>query len=241
MERNRLMAWAVLAASLAFAVVPFFSPFNGFDPDRFPVPQVDPPVQPAGYAFSIWGVIYLWLILSAVFGLWKRADDAGWASARPWLLVSLAFGIPWLPVAGVSPLAALVMIWAMLLAALVALAKTPLADRWLFRAPVGLYAGWLTAASWVSVALNGAGFGILAGETAWAFVAIIGALLMLHLVLARLDRIPEFAFAVAWALVAIAVKSWESDPGLAVLPAAGALGACVVAVRNWRGRPSRPA
>ena len=42
---------------LLFAVSPLFTQgFNGFEPDQFPVPQDDPPVQPAGYAFSIWGL-----------------------------------------------------------------------------------------------------------------------------------------------------------------------------------------
>ena len=31
--------------------------FGGFDPSAFPIPQTDPPVQPEGWAFSIWGVI----------------------------------------------------------------------------------------------------------------------------------------------------------------------------------------
>ena len=54
---------------LFFAASPFLSEgFNGFAPDQFPVPQDDPPVQPAGYAFSIWGVIYLWLIVGTGFG-----------------------------------------------------------------------------------------------------------------------------------------------------------------------------
>ena len=43
--------------------------FGGFDADQFPVPQDNPPVQPAGYAFAIWGVIYLWLIAGMAFGL----------------------------------------------------------------------------------------------------------------------------------------------------------------------------
>ena len=30
--------------------------FGGFDANQFPVPQVNPSVQPAGYAFSIWGL-----------------------------------------------------------------------------------------------------------------------------------------------------------------------------------------
>jgi len=50
-----MKAILVLIAALAFAITPFLSPeFGGFDPNLYPMPQDDPPVQPAGWAFSIW-------------------------------------------------------------------------------------------------------------------------------------------------------------------------------------------
>jgi len=85
------IAYAVLLATAAFAIAPAVTnPFMGFTADQLPVPQIDPPIQPAGYAFSIWGLIYSWLILSAVFGVWKRPQDEGWNNARAPLLVSAA-------------------------------------------------------------------------------------------------------------------------------------------------------
>lgn len=234
MTSRHATTWALLATAILFAAMPFFTPFNGFDPDRFPIPQNDPPAQPAGWAFSIWGVIYLWLIASAVFGAFRRIDDPAWAPARPWLLASLAIGVPWLPVAGTSPVAAFVMIWAMQITAVVALYKSPLQDRWLLRAPIGLYAGWLTAASWVSVALNGAGFGLVAGEWVWAIIAICGAFAMTVAVLATFPVVPAFAAAVVWALVAVAVKAASDYVLIAVLAGLGALVIAGLAVRNAR-------
>ena len=59
---TRKTSLLVLLAALAFALSPLLSSgFNGFAPDQFPIPQDNPPVQPAGYAFAIWGLIYLWL------------------------------------------------------------------------------------------------------------------------------------------------------------------------------------
>ncbi len=237
MTSRHAIAWAVLAATLLFAVIPFLTPFNGFDPERFPIPQNDPPAQPAGWAFSIWGVIYLWLIVSAAVGAFGRIDDPAWAPARPWLLASLVIGVPWLPVAGVSPVAAFVMIWAMQVTAVVALFKTPRQDRWLFRAPLGLYAGWLTAASWVSVALNGAGFGLVTGEWGWAIIAICGAFAMTAAILIARRAIPTFAVSVVWALVAVAVKAASGYPLIAILAAAGALIIAGLALRTARPRP----
>ena len=58
-DQRRLKSILVALAALAFAASPLLVPgFGGFDPNRFPVPQENPPVQPAGYAFAIWGLIY---------------------------------------------------------------------------------------------------------------------------------------------------------------------------------------
>ena len=62
-------AWLTALLAITFAGSPLVtSPFTGFRADQLPIPQVAPPLQPAGYAFSIWGVIYLWLIASCIFG-----------------------------------------------------------------------------------------------------------------------------------------------------------------------------
>ena len=77
-----LLVWAVvvLVMALAFGASSFIVPdFGGFDADQFPVPQEDPAVQPAGYAFAIWAVIYLWLLAGAAFGLVARATAPDWA------------------------------------------------------------------------------------------------------------------------------------------------------------------
>ena len=111
----RLRAVLVLLATLAFGISPLLVPdFGGYDPSQFPIPIEEPPVQPAGYAFSIWGLIYLWLIGMALYGLVRRGEDPRWDAARPPLIASLAVGAVWLPVALASPIWATILIWAML-------------------------------------------------------------------------------------------------------------------------------
>ena len=214
-----LRAALVLLLALAFAASPLFSTFNGFDPDLYPVPQENPPVQPAGYAFAIWGLIYLWLIIHGAWGLVRRRDDPAWDRIRLPLAVSLAVGVPWLAVAERSPVAATAMIWIMLLAALAALHRTTTAvDRWVLAPPVAIYAGWLTAASSVSVGLLLAGYGI-AGEVAAAWIGLAVAALIAGTFQLRLARAPEYGLAVAWALVAVAARNLGSN-GLLTLGAA---------------------
>ena len=230
---KRLMPLLVLIATVTFGVSPLFvTRFAGFDPGLFPVPQQDPPVQPAGYAFSIWGLIYVWLFAGAGFGLWKRADDAGWQRMRPALFVSLALGTFWLSVAQRSAIGATVLIWAMLAAALVALWRTSPADRWLQQAPVAVYAGWLTAASSVSIGLLLAGWG-WTGATTAALIALLVALALALSVQARLPRAPEYGLTVIWALVAVVVQN--ASPLNAPVAGLAGLGVVLIgALALWR-------
>ncbi|WP_417269631.1 hypothetical protein [Celeribacter sp.] len=212
------------AATLAFVLGPFMTPdFGGFDPDLYPIPQIDPPVQPAGYAFAIWGVIYVWLLVSAGFGLIKRANAPEWRAMRSPLIVSLVIGAAWLPVAMVSPVWAVIMIFAMLATALMALGRVPRSDPWFARAPIALYAGWLTAASFAGLGLLGAGYGLGLGQVGWAYLCLIGAFIVaLYGTLVLRPDAPLYPLGVAWALIAITVQNWGSNWGVASVAALGA-------------------
>ncbi|MCU0905894.1 MAG: hypothetical protein MUF73_00295 [Rhodobacteraceae bacterium] len=232
-DRRRLKAILTLAAATAFVLSPFLSQgFGGFDPTLFPVPQDRPPVQPAGYAFAIWGVIYLALMAHAAYGLFARADDAAWDAPRWPLMASLAFGAPWIAVAQTSASMATVLIWAMLITALAALWRAPGPGRegWLRAAPVALYAGWLTAASWVSIGLMLAGFGVT-GATPAAWIALAGAAATAAAVQRTLPRAPLYGLAVAWALVAVAVRNWGETTPLALAALAAAVAMAAFALR----------
>ena len=221
-----MKAVLVLIAAIAFAAAPFLSPeFGGFDADRYPIPQDDPPVQPAGWAFAIWGIIYLGLLAHAAFGLLKLRDDPAWERGRVALLVSLAVGAIWLPVALVSPLWATALIWVMLLSALAALyrmrAATPV---WIAQWPVALYAGWLSAASFVSIGLFLGGYGVTTEITA-AFIAL-GLATAFAAVNALALRLWPYGVAVVWGFAGIAA----ANSGTANTVAIGAAAAtCLIA------------
>lgn len=216
-----LAAYLSLALTILFAASPIFVPdFGGFDADQFPVPQEDPPVQPEGYAFSIWGVIYLWLFVGLGYGVWKRREDAEWHAMRVPLIVSLAIGSVWLAVAVASPIWASVLIWAMLVSALVALFRSPRNDAWAAALPVGLYAGWLSAASCVSLGLLAAGYGWMS-ETTAAVAAILLAIVIASAVQSQLSRAPSYGVAVVWALIAVVVQNYPGNTLVAALAVGG--------------------
>lgn len=230
-----------LLATAAFLVSPFLAdPFTGFDADRFPVPQVDPPVQPAGYAFSIWGLIYAWLAVLAVVGVSLRRTDRAWQPVHLPLILSLGPGAFWLWIAGFAPVAASILIFWMLGCAIWAFLRTPTQDRWLLRVPVALYAGWLTAAAHVSLGVAIGGYGLASAEIA-AVIGVGGATLVALLVLRARPDAPEYGAAVIWALIAVVVAN---IPGslLVQAPTVAALAlVCALTLRGlWAGqRPVR--
>lgn len=230
----------VLIAGLAFAVSPYFTPdFGGYRPQDFPVPQIDPPVQPAGYAFGIWGLIYLWLLVHAAFGLFQRPDAPEWAAHRWPLIVSLTLGVPWLALALASPVWATVLIWAMLIAALIAMFRTPAADRWLAQAPIAIYAGWLSAASFVSLGLIIGGWG-WASPPGAALLALSLATVFAVTVQWYLPRAPEYGLTVIWALVAVMVSNTTAEIAVTLLAAVGIVVVLAVLLRNIRHARATP-
>ena len=234
MTNRYILPALVLLAALGFALAPFVTPpFTGFTADQLPVPQIDPPVQPAGYAFAIWGLIYLGLVGSALFGLVARAGDEGWDAARGPLLVSLVLGIPWLAIANASAIWATVVIVAMALTAIAALWRTPERDLWTLRLPIGLYAGWLTAASWVSIGSTLAGYGIGPDQVGWALIGVAGAGLVALSVLWWGPRAPGYAFTAGWALVGIMVKNGTELPSVTLAAGVALVLICLVLASRY--------
>ncbi|MEL7091863.1 MAG: hypothetical protein AAFN94_09030 [Pseudomonadota bacterium] len=229
MQRDTWAALAVLIFALAFAASPLLVPdFGGFDPQAFPIPQVDPPVQPEGYAFAIWGVIFLWLVVGAGYGMAARRADPTWTAMRVPLALSLAVGAVWLPVATISPVWATILIWAMLVPALAALFAAPREAAWAAAWPVGLYAGWLSAASCVAIGLLLGGYGFLSMPAA-AYLMILIAIALACAVQWQLRRAPTYGIAAIWALVAVGVQNGFAGPGLLAV-----IGATVLLVPTVR-------
>ncbi len=225
----RSAAGHVLLATLAFVLSPMLTMgFNGFTPSQFPVPQINAPVQPAGYAFSIWGVIYLWLIAGAGYGFWRAAGDPGWQPMRRPLTISLAIGAFWIAAAGISPPLATLMIFAMATAAIIALLRAGDGQPWLQARPVALYSGWLTAASGVALGVVLGGYAILPAEAA-AILSLVGVLSVTLLVQAGRPREWAYPAAVVWALIGVIAANPSGENWKVLLLAAS--GIVVLTVR----------
>ncbi|MCC0065246.1 MAG: hypothetical protein H6895_14365 [Defluviimonas sp.] len=211
---DRTTRLVVLLLALAFAVSPFLSSgFGGFDAESFPVQAEHWPAQPAGWAFSIWGVIYLGLILAAAWAVWRPQAMPGWGRTAWPLGLSLLIGTFWVEVAMGSPLVATAMILVMAPAAIIALLRA--GPDWRTWAPIGLYAGWLTAASGVAVSVVATGYGLLSAQTA-AVALILCVLIAALAVAAARPRVWTYRAGVIWALFGVIVANSAAHDWLIV-------------------------
>lgn len=207
----------LLLVTLAFGAAPFLTPpFRGYDPALFPVNIPRPSIQPAGYAFGIWSVIYLWLITHSVLSLWKHAANPAWDRTRLPLAAAIALGSAWLSIAPVAPITATVVILIMAAAALAAFLRADTeTDRWFLSAPIAILAGWLSAAAAVSTGVVIAGYGLLT-DTASAIAMIAGTLMLAITIQRRKPRMPVYGLTVIWALAGIVVANAGLNPAAAI-------------------------
>jgi hypothetical protein len=209
--------WLLLAGALAQPLAAALPAALGFPSVSLRSGELPHPLTPAGYAFSIWGIIFLGVIALGVARLARGTGTAwiGWPFAGA-LLLNAAWQF-WVPPNGVDAISLLI-ITGILCLLLVTAASAPRtatgAERWLAKPAVMLFAGWVSAATFVNIAaalqfhdINPAGHGL--GEQA---VWLIGAAAIAVGVLAW--RLGHWAYsgAVIWALVAISAKNGHSGP-----------------------------
>lgn len=202
---DRIARLAILILAVGFAASPIFSNgFGGFYRESFPVQVERWPAQPVGWAFSIWGLIYLALIATAAWAVARPAEMPGWSRTAWPLGVSLFVGLFWIEAAMRSPVLATAMILPMAAGAIIAMRR--LGPTWRETAAVGLYAGWLTAASGVAVSVVLTGYGILPPRI--AAVALIGVVLAVAVgVAASRPSIWSYRAGVIWALIGVIVAN----------------------------------
>ena len=211
----------------------------------------DETLRVAGYAFAIWGVIYLGLLIYAVRQVLRQTGESLLIHRFGWPSVAAFLGIGWWVVAAAFDweAATVVLIFGSLIALLLpllhnadairALGRTE-RDRWLVIWPLALLAGWLTVAAplnLLTVATGNEALPAMLSPTAWAMLAIVIAALVAVGVTFRL-RMMAFALPVAWGLLGAFVAEQERNTVLAYVALAAAVAVLVAAViLTFRLRP----
>lgn len=234
---NLLGAAAQISATIWVVSSGASEGFTGADPGG------DPPIIPAGYAFSIWGPIYAGALAYAVVqalpanGAREDFRRAGWGSAvaflatAVWLLLAVRPALIWWTVA---VFAVIGLGLARALAALDTAARKggprPRYERWLVRAPISVFLGWTSVAIFANsaAALRATGMTRPGGETGIS-LALLAVGTAIAVATTRWTRGNGwYVGTVLWALVGIIVADVTGARGATNLPVAS--GAAVAAV-----------
>jgi hypothetical protein len=202
----------------------------------------EPPIIPAGYTFTIWTLIYAGAIVYGVHQALPSQRTSpllrriGWPTASAFLgtsawLVMARFGLTWLTVACI--------VWMMASLAIVLRrfvqegAPRTAAERWFVVAPLSLFAGYVTAATFANAAAALKGSGWMApgaSETTWSVAMLVAAGSIAAWVTLATRGNAAYATAIIWALVGIVVANTiERAKNLPVTVAAGSMAVGVAA------------
>lgn len=249
MTARRLPSLLVLLAAVAAPLIGYgqIALDLGQPPAEFAA-QGDATLRIAPYAFSIWGVIYLWL---AAMGMWQalasaRIDDVGRNVRLPAFLslsgialwvVATAADLKWLTVAIILVSLGVLLLPLLRNAPRLRAANTP-TRRWMIW-PLALLAGWLTLASIANILSVATAEGLLPAPPASdpiAVAALALAALVGLIVTARL-KVWTYPVPIVWGLIgAFVAERADGDmaKAWAALIAAGvmALGAALILLRR---------
>ena len=210
---------------------------------------------PAGYAFSIWGVIYLFVAGFCVYQakglIGKKETPAVVEKVGWWFIISCVFNVAWIIAWLNEALALSVLIIILLLISLLMIVirtrmeldDEPLPVIALVWWPFSLYSGWVTvavianlAAYLTSIDWNGLGI----SEITWtiSMILIAGGI---NLLITWTRNMREFALVGAWALVAIAVANWNLYQLISITALAAAAALVISSgIHGYRNRKYAP-
>lgn len=191
-------------------------PINGLNTgqisDRFEVYFV-----PAGYVFSIWGLIYIGLIAFTIFqALPSQRQNPRMRATGWWVTLGGLANIAWIflwhyEIFPITILAMAVLLITLIITYLrlgIGRTQVPTAEKWAVRVPFSIYLGWITVATVANATslldfLEWDGFG-LAPEI-W-MVIMLGAVLIISALMSFTRRDVAYSLVILWALVGIALK-----------------------------------
>ena len=236
---DKFRSYLVLLATIgtiAFNWLAAVGRVNGVSPDvisdKYPTP-----ITPAGYAFSIWSLIYLGLIAFSIYQL-LPANASRFRSIRSLYILTCALNCAWI-FFWHSDQIAICLVLIFTLAVVLFLINQRLrttdgmGEYWFAKAPFGIYFGWVTAATLVNFAILLVHLGVQLTPAAWTWIGV--GLILLAAALGVIVRIRLvnylYPVAIAWALAAIGVK--QSGQTLIVVASAIGTIACLIAALSF--------
>ena len=217
----------------------------GLSPSEFSR-QGDSTLRAAGYAFSIWSVIYAGFVVYAIYQALPRNDGSpaianlalpsivAIAGCGAWVLAS-AFDARWVSVAIIALSAGV--LTGGLVKALCHTEPASLSERLCLWWPLGLLAGWLTIATALDVLTVMTAEGLLTALPKAAAFSGIVAVLIAALAVLRITSLAAYGVPIAWGLIAVWVAERATKSDVASLALCAAI--LVAAYAAWKMRPTQ--
>jgi hypothetical protein len=192
-------------------------------------------LTPADYAFSIWSLISMGLLAFSVYQVLPKNLER-FRNVRSVYILSCVLNCAWIFYWNREQIGICLVIILMLLGALAFISlrlknTDSMADYWLAKAPFGLYAGWVTAASVVNLMVFLAAMDVETSTSAGVGVVLV----ILATILGIAGRVILgsylFPLAIAWALTAIAIN--QGGHTAVVVAAAVGVNACLIAALSF--------
>jgi hypothetical protein len=215
-----VMRTMVLLSTLSMPAVAWLSQRRVFGPDNGEISDRHPTLLiAAGYAFSIWGLIFL---LDVVFGVWTvvRPSSGKLTRLRPFAAAGFALTAAWMPIFSLQIFwLALIVIWASfacLAYCAVSLSRERLEEtreeRWCAWAPLSLHAGWLALAAFLNTAQVIVAYRLLSTDAMlpWSMVLFVCAAALLLVLNASMSGNVPYTAAAVWGLIAVYVEQSRS-------------------------------
>jgi len=226
---RRLLVIAATVLTIVMNALANIIPFNNLSTGEVSA-EFDNYFVPDGYVFSIWGVIYIGLVLYSIYQMLSRqADNPRLKAIAPayivsalansiWLLLWHFKLLPWSMLTMLVILACLLVIYLRLGVGRSSVSK---GERWLVHLPFSIYLGWISVATvanagaWLSQT-SWNGFGISA--PVWAVMLMFVALVLAAL-MAYIRRDTAYNLVIVWALVGIGVNKLNTPPTVVAIMA----------------------
>lgn len=169
-------------------------------------------VTPAGYAFSIWGLIYLGMIAFSIYQAFPSNAER-FSKIRTFYIISCVANITWIYVwhyerLTTSLLAMLTLLISLAIINIKLMDTEDFKENLLVKLPFSIYFGWVTVATILNVSILLASYGI---QTSEVISIILGCVLIvvatvLGIIIRQKIGIIAYPLTIAWAVTAIAVK-----------------------------------
>lgn len=207
-------------------------------------------IGPAGYTFSIWGVIYLGLFAYSVYQCWPHEHEPRISKAAPYISINMLANAAWLPAAAYEIIWLTLVLIAIMLYTLVMINQIFVmrriyvrwADRLLIKVTFSIYFAWVTIATALNVTVwlkSGLGWeGAPFSELTWGIIILFVAFFIVLLTFLKVAN-SYFAAVVIWAYMGIYMKTVDSIPQLAHVSGGLALVMVLFILRRFMQRRHR--